>query len=296
MTDDRGADDRGTGLPDTIAAAWGVRARPGKGPKPGLSLERIVAAAIRVATADGLAAVSMSRVAAELGAATMSLYRYVNAKDELVSLMVDTAYGAPPAAVTPEPGWRDALARWAWAMRASYRRHPWLVHVPLRGLPIMPNEVAWFEQGLACLRHSNLAEAEKASVIMLVSGYVRNLATTKPTSSQPSGRPASLRTSGWPPTRGCCPSSPTLSGSLRSRSSSPRASSMCTTTRTTSSSSASSASWTASAPWCTGGHDAGGGPARPAAAAAQRPVNRGGRFSVKAVTPSTKSPDPAISR
>ena len=77
MTDDRGADGRGTGLPATIAAAWGLRARPGKGPKPGLSLERIVAAAIRVATADGLAAVSMSRVAAELGAATMSLYRYV---------------------------------------------------------------------------------------------------------------------------------------------------------------------------------------------------------------------------
>jgi AcrR family transcriptional regulator len=170
---------RSTGVPDSIAAAWGVRARPGKGPNPGLSLERIVAAAIRVAAADGLAAVSMSRVAAELGASTMSLYRYVSAKDELVSLMVDTAYGLPPAAVTPDLGWRDALSRWAWAMRASYRRHPWVVRIPLRGLPIMPNEVAWFEQGLACLGHSGLAEAEKASVIMLVSGYVRNLATTE---------------------------------------------------------------------------------------------------------------------
>ncbi|HEY2690709.1 MAG TPA: TetR/AcrR family transcriptional regulator [Streptosporangiaceae bacterium] len=193
MTDDRGTGDRSgdergpdtagtgtrsTGVPDSIAAAWGVQARPGKGPKPGLSLERIVAAAIRVAAADGLAAVSMSRVAAELGASTMSLYRYVSAKDELVSLMVDTAYGLPPA-VTPDLGWRDALSRWAWAMRASYRRHPWVVRIPLRGLPIMPNEVAWFEQGLGCLGHSGLAEAEKASVIMLVSGYVRNLATTE---------------------------------------------------------------------------------------------------------------------
>src|SRR6266700_4694844 len=172
-------DDSGAAVPASIAAAWGLRARPGKGPKPGLSLERIVAAAIRIAAADGLAAVSMSRVAVDLGVSTMSLYRYVSAKDELVSLMVDTAYGAPPAAATPEQGWRDALSRWAWAMRASLQRHPWVVRIPLSGLPIMPNEVAWFEQGLAGLQDSGLTEAEKASVIMLVSGYVRNLATTE---------------------------------------------------------------------------------------------------------------------
>ena len=83
-------------LPAAVAAAWGVRAHPGKGPKPGLSLERIVAAAVKIASRDGLDAVSMSRVAAELGASTMSLYRYVNAKDELVKLMIDAAWGSPP--------------------------------------------------------------------------------------------------------------------------------------------------------------------------------------------------------
>jgi AcrR family transcriptional regulator len=172
MADDTAA------VPAVIEAAWGLRARPGKGPKPGMSLERIVAAAIRIATRDGLGAVSMSRVAAELGAATMSLYRYVSAKDELVSLMVDAAYGLPPAAA-PGEGWRGALSRWAWAMRAAYQRHPWAVRIPISGLPIMPNEVAWFEQGLAGLHDSGLAEAEKASVIMLVSGYVRNLTATE---------------------------------------------------------------------------------------------------------------------
>jgi AcrR family transcriptional regulator len=164
------------GLPSDVAAAWGLRVHPGKGPKPGLSLERIVAAAVKIASRDGLAAVSMSRVAADLGASTMSLYRYVNAKDELVKLMIDTAWGPPPAAA-PGAGWRVGLSGWAWGMRAAFRRHPWATRVPISGLPVMPNEVAWFERALADLGDSGLAEAEKASVIMLVSGYVRTLAT-----------------------------------------------------------------------------------------------------------------------
>jgi hypothetical protein len=66
-------------LPASIAAAWGLRERPHKGPKPGLSLNRIIDAAVRLAASQGLDAVSMSRVASELGASTMSLYRYVSA-------------------------------------------------------------------------------------------------------------------------------------------------------------------------------------------------------------------------
>jgi len=163
-------------LPAAIASAWGVRAHPGKGPKPGLRLERIVAAAVKIASRDGLDAVSMSRVATELGASTMSLYRYVNAKDELVKLMIDAAWGPPPDD-EPGVGWRAALSRWAWGMRTAFQRHPWAARVPITGLPVLPNEVAWFEQALADLDDSGLAEAEKASVIMLVSGYVRTLAT-----------------------------------------------------------------------------------------------------------------------
>ena len=171
-------------IPGSVAAAWGVRERPHKGPKPALSLGRIVDAAVRVADAEGLDAVSMGRVAAELGTAPMSLYRHVSAKEELLTLMVDAAWGPVsdgPASDGPAPGegWRAGLSRWAWALRAGARRHPWGVRIPLNGLPIMPNEVAWFENALACMAGTGLSEARKASVIMLLAGYVRTLATTE---------------------------------------------------------------------------------------------------------------------
>lgn len=57
------------------------------------------------------------------------------------------------------------------------RRHPWALRIPISGLPVRPHEVAWFEEALSCLRDTGLAEAEKASVILLVSGYVRNVGT-----------------------------------------------------------------------------------------------------------------------
>ena len=167
------------GIPGTIAAAWGVRERPHKGPRPVLSLPRIVDAAVRVADTEGLEAVSVGRVAAELGAAPMSLYRHLSAKEELLTLMVDAAWGDAPGPAAPGEGWRAGLSGWAWAMRASARRHPWAVRIPLNGLPIMPHEVAWFERALACLQPTGLTEAQKASVIMLLSGYVRNLAATE---------------------------------------------------------------------------------------------------------------------
>jgi AcrR family transcriptional regulator len=169
--------DSGAGLPAGVAAAWGLRERPGKGPKRGLSLERIVEAGVKVAVSDGLAAVSMSRVAAALGASTMSLYRYVATKDELLALMVDAALGLPPAALAPDEGWRAGLSRWTWAALAAWRRHPWALHIPISGPPATPNQIAWLEHGLSILRDTGLTEAEKLSVILLLTGFVRNEAS-----------------------------------------------------------------------------------------------------------------------
>jgi AcrR family transcriptional regulator len=160
-------------LPTGLAAAWGVRPPSTKGPRRGLTLEAIVGAGVAIADADGLAAVSMNRVAKELGTAAMSLYRYVESKDDLLALMVDEAYGAVPP---PAPGldWRAALARWARDSAASMRAHPWTVHVPIAGPPLTPNAIAWMEQALAAMGDTGLAEGEKASVLMILSGYIVN--------------------------------------------------------------------------------------------------------------------------
>ncbi|WP_155374436.1 TetR/AcrR family transcriptional regulator [Catellatospora vulcania] len=168
--------DSGIGVPANIAAAWGLRERPGKGPKPGLTLDGIVAAGIRVAAADGIGAVSMSRVAAEAGASTMALYRYVRAKDELLELMMDAAIGDPPP-IAPDAGWRAALTAWAWACRELYLAQPWTLRVPISGPPATPHQLAWMDAGLTALADTRLREEEKLSIVLLFSMYVRNEAT-----------------------------------------------------------------------------------------------------------------------
>jgi AcrR family transcriptional regulator len=167
-----------SGLPPGIETAWGLRERPSKGPKPGLSLDRIVRAAIDVAAADGFAAVSMNRVAKELGASAMALYRYVTSKNELVALMVDAAIGAPPDRPADEKGWRAGLERWCWAYLGLLRANTWTLSVPITELPNTPNQMAWLEDGLTSLRGTGLTEGEKISIILLLGGYVRNTATT----------------------------------------------------------------------------------------------------------------------
>jgi AcrR family transcriptional regulator len=167
-------------VPDAVAVAWGVRdGTRRKGPKPALTSSRIVQAAIRVADAEGLEAISMARVAAEAGTAPMSLYRHVSGKEQLLELMGDAAWGTPPPPQALSESWREGLSRWAWSMRRAATRHPWAARLPITSLPVLPNQVAWFENALACMRDTGLSEARKASVIMLLSGYVRNLAVTE---------------------------------------------------------------------------------------------------------------------
>ena len=164
-------------LPASIQAAWGLRERPAKGPRPALSLERIVGAAVDLADAEGIGAVSMGRVAKELGSSAMSLYRYVAAKDELLALMVDAALVLPDRSPAPDEDWRAGIERWAWIYHDALRRHPWVLRVPVNGPPVMPNQIRWLEDGLAALADTGLREPEKLSVILLVSGFVRNEAT-----------------------------------------------------------------------------------------------------------------------
>jgi AcrR family transcriptional regulator len=165
-----------TGLPASFEMAWGLRDRPTKGPKRGLSLEQIVDAGIRVATDAGIGAVSMSRVANELGTSAMSLYRYVASKDELLWLMIDGAFGQMEAEEPTEGTWRARLERWARIELAAYRRFPWILRIPLSGAPIMPHQLRFLEWGLRTFDDTTLAEDEKLSVALLVTSFTRSFA------------------------------------------------------------------------------------------------------------------------
>ena len=92
--------------------AWGVDKAPSRGPSRGLSHDRIVSAAMEIADRDGLPAVTMQAVAKSLGFTTMSLYRYVSNKDELMTLMQDAAMRGL-AELPSEGGWEDRLRTWA---------------------------------------------------------------------------------------------------------------------------------------------------------------------------------------
>ncbi|NSC21643.1 TetR/AcrR family transcriptional regulator [Streptomyces albus subsp. chlorinus] len=162
------------GLPVGVATAWGLRERPGRGPARGLDVPRIVAAATRIADAEGLGALSMSRVAGEVGVSTMALYRYVSGKDDLLILMEDAAIGTPPPAPAPEEGWRTGMERWARAYHAVLMRHLWIVRIPIATPPLSPHNVEWMEQALAHLRGTGLDGEEKLGAMITLSGYVRS--------------------------------------------------------------------------------------------------------------------------
>jgi AcrR family transcriptional regulator len=160
-------------VPSALQAAWGLREKATKGPKPTLSVDRIVAAAIDIARAEGFRAVSMSRVAGELSTSAMALYRYVGSKDELALLMMEAAAGTPPAPKAADETWRAALERWAHAMFELFRDNRWFLQIPVAAPPATPRQLAWLETGLAALRDVGITEAEKLSLLLLVNGYVR---------------------------------------------------------------------------------------------------------------------------
>lgn len=153
-------------LPRAVALAWGVAAHPTRGPKRELSIERIVDAAIELADGGGLAAVSMNAVATALGVTPMALYRYVSAKDDLVLLMQERGIGVPPEDLAGDDGWRPGLERWTRAMAGLYIEHPWLLDIPIAGVGVTPNNLAWLDEALALMEGMPLDPGGKLSVVL----------------------------------------------------------------------------------------------------------------------------------
>jgi AcrR family transcriptional regulator len=160
-------------LPRALEILW-REAQP-LGRTRGLSRERIVAAAIELVETEGLSALSMARLAERLGCGTMSLYRHVANKDELLTFMLSTAPDPPPTPADPSD-WRGALSNWAAGLWDVYHRHPWVLQTAAAGPPLDPGQLAWLDAGLAALGATGLTERDKLAAVMAILHYVRGAA------------------------------------------------------------------------------------------------------------------------
>ena len=161
-------------LPPGLDLLWGRREPGSRGPKRGRSVDTVVAAAIAVADAEGLEAVSMARVAAEVGFTTMSLYRYVSSKDELLQLMWNASAREVADLKLTGRGWRRRLLSWSLAQRGALDRHRWITQLPITAPPLGPSSLAFVEIGLQTLEPTGLSDQTKLRVIGLLSEYTLN--------------------------------------------------------------------------------------------------------------------------
>ncbi|MGW3955027.1 TetR/AcrR family transcriptional regulator [Streptomyces sp. NPDC004752] len=161
-------------VPEVI---WARPERTGRGPKPAYTRADIAAAAVRIADADGLDAVSMRHVAAELGCGTMSLYNYVPRKEDLYELMVDAVSGEHELWQS-SGDWRADMVRVARQTRALMHRHPWLPRLMSPVYGFSPNALRYIEHCLACLEPLEAARGPKLELVAMLNGvvttYVRN--------------------------------------------------------------------------------------------------------------------------
>ena len=166
-----------------MALLWRTAARePRPGPKPGLSVESIVTAAIEVADAQGMAALSMRAVGERLGCTAMALYTYVPSKGELVDLMYDTAIAEMSHGSHHDydlgAGWRPALTAWAEDLLAYYLRHPWVLQVSQARPVLGPNEYAVLDTVLRIMFDTGLPPVEMRRVTSVLFQLVHGVAKT----------------------------------------------------------------------------------------------------------------------
>ena len=161
-------------LPRYLQLLWDREATGRRGPKPGRTIQELGAAGVVVADRDGLDGVSMKSVAAELGMTPMSLYRYVDSKEQLLEVMLDAAYGPVDLAIVSTGPWRERLTRWAWALADALVRHPWISATPMTSPPLSPNIIGWTEAGARAFEGMALTNQQKMSSLLVVDGYVRS--------------------------------------------------------------------------------------------------------------------------
>jgi len=170
---DRRGERRGRDEEDVFDPIW-ARAEP-SGRRAPRSRADVAQAAIAVADAEGIEAVSMRRVARELGLGTMSLYHYVRGKDELIDLMSDGILGRQLVDDAElQKGWRPALRAIAIATRRNFERHPWILGAMQprpRAVP-GPNSLRHFDQSVGAVADVDVDLPTKMEIVALIDDYV----------------------------------------------------------------------------------------------------------------------------
>ncbi|MCA2213830.1 TetR/AcrR family transcriptional regulator [Jidongwangia harbinensis] len=154
------------------SSIWNRPERGTRGPAPGHSRDAIVAAAVVLADAEGLAAVSMRAVAGALGTGAGSLYRYLSSRDDLLDLMTDAAMAEMRPYPDGDRPWPDAMLTVARRQLELYRRHRWLIDAATRPAAPGPNVLEYFDHCLRLLAPVDCPDAAKFEAIAMVTGVV----------------------------------------------------------------------------------------------------------------------------
>jgi AcrR family transcriptional regulator len=175
-----------------------------KGPLAPLNRDLITKAAIAIADNEGLASVSLRKVAASLDATTMRLYSYLSTKEELLDLMVDAIYGEMLVAGRLGDGWREALRTVGDRLRQATREHPWFIEL-LGGKPNLgPNAVTHLEATYAALSQAHAFKDMDAimqavnTLAAYVIGALRNEARELRVERESAMGPAEWQGAWWP--------------------------------------------------------------------------------------------------
>lgn len=174
MTEDRSS----AGDPATaLRLLWRAQAPPEggarRGPSRGTTVDVVVAAAVALADEDGLAGLTMRRLADRLGVRPMSLYTYVPGRAELLDLMLDDTYARMPRHLHGSRPWQLRVRTVADDNHAHYARHPWAAHVSTLRPPLGPGQIGKYEHELAAFTGSSLDDVQVDDALTLLLTFVR---------------------------------------------------------------------------------------------------------------------------
>lgn len=156
-----------------LAKLWGASPKVRRGPKPKLTLQVVVDAAVSIARDKGLGAVSMAGVAEAVGCAKMALYRHVSDRDDLLAAMVDTALGEPPDI---DGSWHERFTTLWEGLLSMYARDPWMLDLPSDIDTLTPQNAAWVDAGLCLFETSTLPYGERLGAVLLLTENARFVA------------------------------------------------------------------------------------------------------------------------